>query len=161
MGRQILEEEKQKKEAERLAKLPKEPEKLPSPKFKTVRKVSGYIQNGVIIKKLGAYNGIGNDFYHTYDYVKVKIPDGPSKEEIKRQKEEEEEAKLVRQIEEEKESRRISKKPRFDAKANKIRELERKVQSALNNQTAKVPKKKTYQKPLFKKEANPTDGKAQ
>ena len=38
-GRKILEDEKQKKEAERIAKIPKVPEKPPSPKFKTEYKL--------------------------------------------------------------------------------------------------------------------------
>ena len=73
-GKKILEEEKQKNEAERLAKLPKEPEKLPSPKFKTVLKLRSRFP-----EYSKAYSGIGNDVYHTYDSFRVEIPNGPSK----------------------------------------------------------------------------------
>ena len=73
-GKKILEEEKQKNEAERLAKLPKEPEKLTSPKFKTVLKLRSRFP-----EYSKAYSGIGNDVYHTYDSFRVEIPNGPSK----------------------------------------------------------------------------------
>ena len=55
---------------------------------------------------------------------------------------------------------RAKRKPKFDAKANKIKELERKVMLALNNQRAAVPKKQGFMKPLFKKEADPLSNKA-
>lgn len=84
-GRRILEEEKQKKEAERLAKIPVEPEKPPSPKFKTVKKLrSTFPVQALKSRKKSAYTGIGNDTYHTFDRFTVRIPDKPSAEEVKR-----------------------------------------------------------------------------
>ena len=66
-----------------------------------------------------------------------------------------EQAAIAKQIEEEKEealteaSSKKAKKPRFDPKLNKIKELERKVNAVLNNETGKVAKKKAFQRPLF------------
>lgn len=138
IGKQIIEENRQKKEEERLAKLPKEVEKPPSPKFKTVLKLrSTFPAKQTYSRKPAAYTGIGNDTYHTYDSFKVRIPDGPSKEELKQQADEEAEALAPRV-----ETKR--KNARFDPKVNKIRELERKVAAVLNDEKGKTTKKKPF-----------------
>ena len=69
-----------------------------------------------------------------------------------------EQAAIAKQIEEEKEEElkasasKKAKKPRFDPKLNKIKELDRKVNAVLNNETGKVAKKKAFQRPLFERE---------
>ena len=83
-GRLILEQEEEKKEAERIAKIPVEPPKPPSPKFKTFQKLRAtFPAPATYSKKKPAYSGIGNDSYHTYDRFTVRIPDGPSAKELK------------------------------------------------------------------------------
>ena len=150
-GRQILEEEKRKKEEERLAKIPKEPEKPPSPKYKTVLQLrSTFPEPQTYSRKRPAYTGIGNDIYHTYNTIKVRIDNKPSKAQIKAQKEAEI-AEINRQLDLEKErrestsrGRRKANKKRWDPKANKIKELDRKVQAVLNDEKGKTLKKKPF-----------------
>ena len=154
LGQQILEEEKQKKEDARLASLPKPPPpQPPSPKFKTVMKVRAqFPPKQTYSRKKPVYTGIGNDVYHTYDYFKVQVPDGPTAEELKQQDLEAKEA-IARQVDQEIAERNAKKKkPRFDPKLNKIKELDRKVQAALNNEKGKVAQKMGYKKPLFERD---------
>ena len=156
-GQKIIEKDRQRKEeAERLANF--KPEKPPSPKFKIVAKLRGTFPEPQTFsqakRKSSAYTGIGNDVYNTYDYFKVEIPPQPSQKQLR----EAEQAAIAKQIEEEKEEElkasmsKKAKKPRFDPKLNKIKELDRKVNAVLNNETGKVAKKKAFQRPLFERD---------
>ena len=111
--------------------------------YKTVRKVRNQIPSDSYKKR--GYSGIGNNTYHTYDYVQVRIHDGPSPEEIKKRQEEEEQAKLEEEKEAQEEERlRAKKARRFDPKVNQMKKIQRQIDAVINNEKGKLPKNKTF-----------------
>lgn len=94
--------------------------------------------------------------YHTYDAVQVEVPVEPSKAELERLEQEAKEQEAKKAADEAAEELEESKKRkvRFDPKLNKIKELQRKVDAVLNNETGKVARKKAFQKPAFEREKN-------